>query len=137
MLGDGRIESLSSPLAGVIVLVVDDHADLRRLLRTWLEDAGALVQEAADGIDALEAVRSQRPDLILCDLQMPGMDGCDFVEVVRTKLHLDIPAIALTGTADPEAHTFESGFVRHLRKPVTREVVVSQAVRTLGGRRGQ
>jgi CheY-like chemotaxis protein len=126
-------------LVGVSVLVVEDDDDLRALLRVWLEGAGALVHDAADGIEALECVRRARPDLIICDLQMPGLDGCGFVEVIRQELRLRIPAIALTGRPGTEAEiqTFESGFQRHLRKPVTREVIVAQAVRTLGDRRGQ
>ena len=130
---------MSSPLVGVSVLVVEDDGDLRSLLRVWLEAAGAVVRDASDGIEALESVRRWRPALIICDLQMPGLDGCGFVEVVRQKLKLEIPAIALTGVAGTEAElqTFESGFHRHLRKPVSREVVVAQAVQTLGSRRGQ
>jgi CheY-like chemotaxis protein len=128
-----------TPLGGVSVLVVEDDADLRALLRVWLEAAGAVVRDAGDGIEALESVHRARPDLIICDLQMPGLDGCGFVEVIRQKLRLRIPAIALTGRAGTEAEiqTFESGFHHHLRKPVTREVIVAQAVRTLGDRRGQ
>jgi CheY-like chemotaxis protein len=131
--------SVTAPLVGVSVLVVEDDSDLRELLRVWLEAAGAEVRDAADGIAAIESVRRSRPDLIVCDLQMPGLDGCGFVEVVREKLNLEIPAIALTGVAgtDAELQTFESGFHRHIRKPVTREVIVSQAVQTLGARRGQ
>jgi CheY-like chemotaxis protein len=128
-----------TPLFGASVLVVEDDDDLRALLRVWLEAAGAVVHDAADGIEALESVRRFRPDLIVCDLQMPGLDGCGFVQVVQEKLRLHIPAIALTGVAGAEAEvrTFESGFERHLRKPVTREVIVAQALRTLGSRRGQ
>jgi CheY-like chemotaxis protein len=130
---------VSLPLTGVAVLVVEDDGDLRQLLRVWLEAAGAVVQEAADGIEAIESVRRSRPDLIVCDLQMPGLDGCGFVALIREKLQLQIPAIALTGVPGPEAElqTFESGFHRHLHKPVTREVIVSQVLRTLGARRGQ
>jgi CheY-like chemotaxis protein len=135
----GRISLVPPPLLGVSVLVVEDDGDLRNLLRVWLEAAGAIVRDAADGIEALESVRRFRPDLIVCDLQMPGLDGCGFVDVVRQKLQLQIPAIALTGLAGTEAEiqAFESGFHRHLRKPVTREVIVSHVVQTLGARRGQ
>ena len=130
---------MTLPLIGVSILVVEDDGDLRALLRVWLEAAGAVVRDAADGIEALESVRRWHPDLIVCDLQMPGLDGCGFVELVQQKLQLQIPAIALTGVVGTEAEmqTFESGFQRHLRKPVTREVVVAQAVQTLGSRRGQ
>jgi two-component system, chemotaxis family, CheB/CheR fusion protein len=130
---------VTPPLIGVSVLVVEDDVDLRTLLRIWLEAAGAQVQDAADGIEALEAVRRERPDVIVCDLQMPGLDGCGFLDVVRNHLQLQIPAIALTGVMGQDAHvkTFETGFHRHLRKPITRDVIVDQVIQTLGGRRGQ
>jgi two-component system KDP operon response regulator KdpE len=66
--------------AGVPVLVVDDEAPMRRLLRTSLGVQGYLVLEAATGAAALEAVARERPDVVLLDLGLPDMDG---VEVIR------------------------------------------------------
>jgi twitching motility two-component system response regulator PilH len=63
------------PLRGVKILVVEDHRDSRELVRKMLEYRGALVTEAADGDEALRRVAEDCPDLILCDLMMPRMDG--------------------------------------------------------------
>ena len=73
------------------VLVVDDHAANRDLIVTLLKYAGHQSLEASDGHLALEQVRAARPDLVICDILMPTMDGYEFVRQVRTD-----PAIAQT-----------------------------------------
>ncbi|GAA0715457.1 EAL domain-containing protein [Dokdonella soli] len=65
------------------VLVVDDHADNRALLTTLLSYAGHRSFESVDGSEALVQVRSQRPDLVICDIVMPTMDGYEFVRQLR------------------------------------------------------
>jgi CheY-like chemotaxis protein len=122
-------------LDGVSVLLVEDNADLRELLGIWLESVGARVQQAANGLEALRAVRLAVPHVIICDLHMPGMDGCGFVEHMRQQLKLDVPVIALTGSESERAlfRTLEAGFHGHLLKPVTREALVSQIGRALKG----
>lgn len=66
------------------VLVVDDHASNRELIVTLLTYAGHKSLEAADGYVALEQVRAERPDLVICDILMPTMDGYEFVRQLRT-----------------------------------------------------
>ncbi|MBT9493330.1 MAG: EAL domain-containing protein [Paucibacter sp.] len=73
------------------VLVVDDHAANRDLVVTLLKHAGHLPLEAADGLTALQLVREQRPELVVCDLLMPSMDGFEFVRQLRAE-----PLIAAT-----------------------------------------
>jgi signal transduction histidine kinase/CheY-like chemotaxis protein len=73
------------------VLVVDDHASNRDLIVTLLKHAGHESAEAADGLAALQAVRAMRPDLVICDILMPLMDGYEFVRQLRAD-----PAIAAT-----------------------------------------
>jgi signal transduction histidine kinase/CheY-like chemotaxis protein len=73
------------------VLVVDDHAANRDLIATLLKYAGHEILEAPDGLLALEQVRVSRPDLVICDILMPTMDGYEFVRQVRAD-----PAIAHT-----------------------------------------
>ena len=67
------------------VLVVDDHAPVRELVRLVLEGAGYAVREAADGAEALRRVRETRPGVILLDLAMPGLDGPGFVVAYRAQ----------------------------------------------------
>jgi CheY-like chemotaxis protein len=122
-------------LSGVTVLVVEDDPDLLELLRQWLSGFGATVREARNGFQALDQVRLAPPDVILCDLHMPGLDGCAFIQRVKTELGLaHIPVIAVTGRAEREdlMRTMEAGFAGHLVKPVTPEAIRAQIDRALG-----
>jgi two-component system, OmpR family, alkaline phosphatase synthesis response regulator PhoP len=65
------------------VLVIDDEPLLLRILKSFLEDAGHQVFTAADGETALELVQAYRPDAIVCDLYLPGMDGAEFCRRIR------------------------------------------------------
>ena len=63
-------------------LVVDDEAQIRRVLRTTLSSHGYIIREAATGEEAVEAARKERPDLIIVDVNMPGIGG---IEAARKK----------------------------------------------------
>lgn len=79
------------------VMVVDDFADIRSMLRLWLESRGCRVVEAADGKQAVETAERERPDLILMDLFMPEVDG--FATTLRIRKHAelrDVPIIAIS-----------------------------------------
>jgi CheY-like chemotaxis protein len=79
------------------VLVVEDDADLREMMRRTLENGGWAVIEAANGRVALERLIEQRPELILLDLMMPEMDGFQFLEEVRTHEEWrSIPIVVVT-----------------------------------------
>jgi CheY-like chemotaxis protein len=80
------------------ILVVDDEPDSRVFVSTVLEDEGATVFEASDGREALEIARRERPDLMTLDLEMPGMDGGQVFEVMRTDPELrEIPVCIISG----------------------------------------
>jgi DNA-binding NtrC family response regulator len=78
------------------VLVVDDDADARELFSLVLSQAGFDVDDAADGFAALAKVSHVRPDAVLTDLRMPGMDGVDLAQRIR-RVHGDVPIIIATG----------------------------------------
>jgi len=124
-------------LGGVSVLVVDDHADARELVAVVLQQAGARVFTAADATEGLAALRERRPDVLLCDLEMPGESGFEMMKKVRA-LPSDAggltPAIALTAYARDEdrVRTLLAGFQRHVAKPVRPEELAS-AVAGLAG----
>ena len=80
------------------ILVVDDEANLRRVVTSYLEAEGYLVATAADGAAALAEVRRQRPDLVVLDVAMPGMDGIEALREMRT--FSDTYVIMLTARAD-------------------------------------
>jgi len=83
------------------VLIVDDHASLRRVARRLLELHGyEVVGEAPDGESALEAARRLRPDLVLLDVQLPGIDG--FQVAARLTANGDAPAIVMVSSRDAE-----------------------------------
>ena len=117
-------EETSSPsMQNVRVLVVDDDADSREILRTVLHKRGADVIEAASGPEALQALDRAIPDVLVCDLGMPGMDGYVLMQQIRGR-PADrggrVPAIALTGytTIEDRARAVSTGYQRHLAKPV-------------------
>jgi CheY-like chemotaxis protein len=120
----GRRDTLPhDALVGVHVLVVDDDADTRDLLRTVLEYCGALVSSVASAPEALRVLERVTPDVLLADIAMPHHDGYWLIRAVRA-LPPDrggtIPAVAITAHADlhgPE-QTLAAGFQAHLRKPL-------------------
>lgn len=81
------------------VLIVDDHASFWSLARTILEaDAFEVVGEAADGVSALDRVRTLKPDLVLLDIQLPDLDG--FAVCDHLALEAQPPPVVLTSTRD-------------------------------------
>ncbi len=82
------------------ILVADDDADIRILLKTFLEDEGYTVSEAANGQDALEGVRSGAYDLVLLDMRLPGMTGMDVLKQLREKQG-NVPVILITAYGSP------------------------------------
>ena len=83
------------------LLIVDDHRSFREAARRLLEVAGFdVIGEAADGESALEAVRALHPDVVLLDVQLPGMDG--FEVAARLTANGDAPAIVMTSSREGE-----------------------------------
>ena len=80
------------------VLVVDDEPRITRLVKDYLDRAGFSVLEAADGQAALDTFHRHRPDLIVLDLGLPGLDGLDVVRQLRTDS--DVPIVILTARSD-------------------------------------
>jgi PAS domain S-box-containing protein len=110
-------------LFGVRVLVVDDQADARELLKLVLERCGAQVMVASSTAEALTIVRGERLDLVLSDLEMPEESGYDLLKQLRA-LPADrggrTPAVALTAYASPHDRmkVLQAGFETHVPKPV-------------------
>jgi CheY-like chemotaxis protein len=114
------------PLTGALVLLVEDDSSHRTVTRAMLERLGAGVIVAANGREGLDQLEQRTPDLILCDLRMPGMDGFEFARRVRAHpRHGEARLIALTGL-DPwesSVETWSTGFDAHLTKPVKLETL--------------
>lgn len=81
------------------ILIVDDHEDTRFVLATVLDHAGYDVVEARDGAEGVARAVGERPDLILMDMRMPGMDGVAAARLIRSRSGLEaVPIIAVTAT---------------------------------------
>jgi CheY-like chemotaxis protein len=124
------------PLHGLTVMVVEDEDDSREATGLLLKALGARVISARDGEEALELLRAKAPDIVLCDLRMPNMDGFEFAaRVRRNPATRHVRLIALTGfqSAADVRRTWEQGFDGHLAKPATREMLIALARRMAGG----
>jgi CheY-like chemotaxis protein len=85
---------------GPLILVVDDYQDAREMYAEYLQYSGFRVAEARNGNEAVAQARSLRPDLILMDLSLPGMDGWEATRVLKAdEATKRIPIVALTGHA--------------------------------------
>jgi CheY-like chemotaxis protein len=112
---------------GRTVVVVEDNVRSRRLVRDLLELHGFGIIEAESAEEALAAIQDSRPDLVLLDIQLPGMDGVAALRVLRGDPRTeDVPAIAVTAYAmrGDEERLLEAGFDAYIAKPIdTREFV--------------
>jgi CheY-like chemotaxis protein len=140
--GGGGVAPLSpqsAVLSGLSVLVVDDEPDALYLVKAVLEMGGARVTAAGSAAEAWGALEEAWPDLLLCDIGMPGEDGYQLIRRVRAHASgrgRSLPSVALTayaGEAD-RALALEAGFHLHVAKPVDPAALVD-VVADLVGRR--
>ncbi len=120
-----------SPTTPMRVLIIDDNLDAATVLRMALEWEGHTVHAAHDGLDAEAAARDFGPDVILCDIGLPGIDGYEVARRLRADAaYRDVVMVALTGYASAEdrERSREAGFDDHLAKPVDFERL-NQALR--------
>lgn len=100
------------------VLLIDDDAAIRTLCSLSLQGLGIDVIEAEDGEQGLELVRRERPDLVLLDVSMPGLDGFEVAELVRGhRKTRHIPLMFLSGEAENDVRARELGAIACLAKP--------------------
>ncbi|MCW2966719.1 MAG: two component transcriptional regulator, winged helix family, partial [Solirubrobacteraceae bacterium] len=111
---------------GTRILVVDDDADIRGLVRELLERSGFLVREAADGKEALRMLYDARPELIVLDIAMPEMDGWQTLERIREMT--DVPVVMLTAReGELEAvRGLKAGADDYVRKPFGRQELLAR-----------
>jgi PAS domain S-box-containing protein len=122
-----RSRRAAAPVVVRRVLVVEDNPDIATSLSTWLTLARKETQVAMDGLQALEKAESFRPDAILLDLGLPGIDGFEVCREIRAQpWGKNILVIALTGWGRPEdrVRTTEAGFDAHLVKPIDYSVLL-------------
>jgi DNA-binding response OmpR family regulator len=124
-------------VSGQRILVVDDDADIRGLVRELLERRGFAVTEALDGRQALQEFYGGRPDLVLLDVGMPGMDGWTTLERIRELS--DVPVVMLTARSAELEKTrgLRAGADDYVTKPFGRQELLARIeglLRRTGGR---
>ncbi|HEX4005828.1 MAG TPA: response regulator [Acidobacteriaceae bacterium] len=125
---------MSTPAGKALILIADDRPSSRELLRTVLERAGYAVIEAEDGEVAVEKARSEHPDLILLDLQMPKLDGYGVMKVLRAdRQFAALPVLALTASAmtGDRERILAAGFTDYLSKPASPDQLREAVARLL------
>jgi two-component system, NtrC family, nitrogen regulation response regulator NtrX len=107
------------------ILVVDDEAEIRRSVRMILEYEGYEVLEASSGPDAISIVEREAPDLVFLDIKMPGMDGLDALQRIRTSNDaLPVVIISGHGTVSTAVEATKAGAFDFIEKPLTTERVL-------------
>lgn len=116
----------------VRVLVVDDEADIRATVAAMLETEGYHVAEAANGADALAAVETDPPDVILLDMRMPVMDGWRFAAEMHRRNHA-IPLVVMTAARDAARWATEVAAVAFIAKPFGYDDLIAAVERAVPG----
>src|SRR5260221_7830879 len=115
------------------VAVVDDNSDNRLIIRTILEDQYQ-IEEFSSGVEAIDAFRKRRPDVVILDISLPEMDGTEILRRIRDDSRLnDLPVIALTAHAmvgDREKY-LAAGFNDYVAKPILDMNVLFGAIQRL------
>ena len=129
---EGKIKEAGTR-EGAAILVAEDHAESRELLRVLLETSGYRVILAEDGLEAVELAKRERPDLILTDLHMPGLNGVEAIRRIReiSALH-DVPILAMSGDGLVGMELFLNidriggGFIDYIAKPLNLDSLLEQ-----------
>jgi two-component system NtrC family response regulator len=114
------------------ILIVDDDSSIRKVVGFILEEAGYAVRTAASGPEALAMIEKDRPDLVLTDIKMPGMDGIALLKEIK-KIDESITVIVLTafGTVETAVEAMKTGAADYLTKPISRDELTLTVHKTL------
>jgi DNA-binding response OmpR family regulator len=108
------------------IILAEDNDLLRKSLSFFLESKGFEVNQFADGREALEAIKNNKYDIILTDINMPGISGMEMTQYVRITLELDTPIIIFTsfGIEQTELDAFDIGANDFIAKPISPSVLL-------------
>ena len=123
---------------GACVLLVEDEEQLRRVMKDLLQREGYRVAEARDGVQALDEVDRFAPDVIILDLNLPGLDGYGVLSQLRSRpATREIPVMVLTakGDEDNEVRVFELGADDFVTKPFRARALTARLEAVLSRRR--
>jgi CheY-like chemotaxis protein len=139
---DHEWEEPRPDLSALRVLVVEDDEDARELMVELLSTQGAVCRTSGNGTDAIDLVRSFRPDVLVSDIGLPDMDGYELIRQVR-ELGAEqggfVPAIALTGYADlvHARRALIAGYQVHVAKPTDPDLLTIAVANVAGLRISQ
>ena len=119
------------------ILVVEDNPLNLKLVRDVLTHAGYHVVEATTGEDGIRVAHAERPDLVLMDLQLPGIDGAEALRRMRASGDQPVPVVAVTAFAMPgdRDRALRDGFDGYIEKPLRVRALPQQVARILSGER--
>ncbi len=112
------------------ILIIEDDAAVRFNMVSYLEDSGFAVSDEGDGTRGMEVARASRPDLVLCDLRMPGADGLDVLQALHAE-QPDLPFVVVSGTGvlGDAVEALRSGAWDFITKPIQDMAVLEHAIR--------
>ncbi len=108
------------------VLIVEDDVHIRELLKLYLEKEGYIVRTAADGRLGLDGFRRERPDLILLDVMMPGMDGWEVCRIVRAESQVPVIMLTAKSETDDKVMGLKAGADDYITKPFEMKEVLAR-----------
>ena len=123
---------------GTCVLLVEDEEPLRRVMKDLLEREGYTIVEARDGVQALDEVDRQAPDVIILDLNLPGLDGYGVLQQLRSRTatrHIPVVVLTAKGDEDNEVRVFELGADDFITKPFRARALTARLEAVLGRHR--
>ena len=122
-------------MAGEKILLVEDNEVNRRLAEFLLRSKGYKVREAATAQDAFDILKTERPDLIVMDIQLPGMDGLAATKKIKEQPEMaDVPVIAVTSYAmkGDREKALAAGCVGYITKPIDKLTFIQEIASHLG-----
>lgn len=107
------------------VLIVDDEDEIRSAMRQILAEEGYAVETVASGEEALAAIATRAPDLILLDVNLPGVDGWQVLDELRSAAGEQTPVVVMTAGYDIQAQALDNGAQGYLGKPFDLEDLIA------------
>ncbi|MBI5416494.1 response regulator [Candidatus Poribacteria bacterium] len=127
------IDTINKKQQEHLILIVDDEEHIRTLLREQLEDEGYRVIEASDGNDALPKARNEKPDLIICDILMPGINGFDVLTLLKANEQTSNIPILIHSIYEDKEKGYRLGADEYITKSINTEHVIKAVSDLLSG----
>jgi two-component system KDP operon response regulator KdpE len=118
-------------MSGVRILVVDDEPQIRRVMRATLSGAGYLVTDARSGEEALEKLRDERSDLVLLDVNLPGISGIETCRKIRAQSDVHVLMVTVRNSDQDAVEALDAGADDYITKPFAMEVLLARIRATL------